>query len=213
MSSGAFLFRFSLGMAAGVGAVALALSWGTGTAQPRGAVLGVEAVRSPVEARLRHIASALAGKRVEVRCWSRADWSPLLREQRPALSPDAIGFAGIGGRRINLGPEVCGALADLAYDRGQPANEGPRLRLATAVVTLTHEPQHSKGIADEALAECLAIQLAPRTAMMLGVSRPYSAVLMRTYWSHYDQEPTAYRSPACRKGGALDLASADSIWP
>ena len=211
MSFRAFLLRFFLGMAVGMGAAALALTWGT--AQPRGAVLGVEVVRSPVEARLGRIASALAGKSVEVRCWSSADWIRLLREQRPALSPEAIGFAGIGGRRINLGPAVCGALADLAYERGQLAEEGLRLRLAAAVVTLAHEPQHSRGIADEAVAECLAIQLAPRAAKMLGVSRPDAAMLMRTYWSHYDQEPVAYRSPACRKGGALDLANTDSIWP
>src|SRR5437870_3833377 len=134
MSSRGSLLRFGLGMAVGMGAVALGLSWGT--AQPRGAVLGVETVRRPVEARLERIASALAEKSGEVRCWSRADWLRLLRQTAPTLPSDAIGFAGIGGRRINLGPSVCGALTDLAYDRRQPVEEGRRLRLAAAVVTL-----------------------------------------------------------------------------
>src|SRR2546427_7953714 len=122
MSFRAFLLRFFLGMAVGMGAAALALTWGT--AQPRGAVLGVEAVRSPVEARLGRIASALAGKNVEVRCWSRADWIPLLREQRPALSPDAIGFAGIGGRRIHPWPGGCGGLARPPHPPRHPAHAG-----------------------------------------------------------------------------------------
>ena len=85
--------------------------------------------------------------------------------------------------------------------------------LASAVVTLSHEPQHSISIATESVAECNAIQLAEATAIKLGASPAYATELVRTYWRHYGEELPAYRSAECRKGGKLDLGRADSIWP
>jgi hypothetical protein len=85
--------------------------------------------------------------------------------------------------------------------------------LGAAVVTLSHEPQHSTGVANESVAECNAIQLANGTAVELGASAAYAAALVRTYWRHYDEELPAYRSSECRKGGELDLGHADSVWP
>ena len=85
--------------------------------------------------------------------------------------------------------------------------------LAAAIVTLSHEPQHSKGIADEFVAECSAIQLAKTTAIRLGTSAAYAAAFVHAYWRHYGEELPAYRSADCRKGGNLDLRRSDSIWP
>jgi hypothetical protein len=85
-------------------------------------------------------------------------------------------------------------LVDLAYDGVSPQDEAGRLMLAAAVVTLSHEAQHSKGIAREAEAECNAIQLAQRTAIRLGASRSYAASLVDAYWEHYGEELEAYRS-------------------
>jgi hypothetical protein len=95
----------------------------------------------------------------------------------------------------------------------RPADEAGQLFLARAVVTLSHEPQHSKGIAEEFVAECNAIQLANGTAIKLGASTAYAAALVRTYWRHYAEELPAYRSAECRQGGKLDFGRADSIWP
>jgi hypothetical protein len=179
-------------------------------------ISGVSA-RSRVEPRFGRIATTLAGKPVEVRCWSRDDWWRLMREERiytrGHLGPDTLGFAGINGKRVNLGPDVCKALVGLAYKGERPADEGGRLLLAAGVVTLTHEGQHSKGIATEAVAECNAIQVAHRTAMTLGASRDYAADLIRTYWRNYADELPSYRSVECRRGGALDLGYGESIWP
>lgn len=176
-----------------------------------------DAGTSRVEPRFGRIAGALAGKQLEVRCWSTADWHRLVREEqtytRGQLGSETLGFAGIGGDRVNLAPDVCGSLVDLAYNRARPSDEAGQRLLAAAVVTLSHEPQHSKGIADEAVAECNSIQVAHRTAMKLGASRTYAASLVRTYWRHYDDELDAYRSSECHKSGALDLGYADSIWP
>jgi hypothetical protein len=180
-------------------------------------VIAGDADQSRLEPRFARVASALAGKRVEVRCWSDDDWKHLMREERSythgKLGADTLGFAGIGGARVNLGPTVCDGLVDLAYKRARPADDASQLVLAAAVVTLSHEPQHSKGIAEESVAECDAIQLANGTAIRLGVSPSYAAALMRTYWRHYEEELPAYRSSECLKGGKLDLRRPDSIWP
>jgi hypothetical protein len=180
-------------------------------------VIAADTGGSRVEPRFGRVASALAGKDVEARCWSMPDWRHLMREERSftggRLGPDTLGFADINGNRVNLAPDVCQALVDLAYNHVQPEDEAGRLMLGVAVVTLSHEAQHSKGVAREAEAECNAIQVAHRTAMKLGATESYAASLVRAYWSHYDEELKAYRSPDCRDGGALDLGYADSIWP
>jgi hypothetical protein len=179
-------------------------------------VIAGQSGASRVEPRFGLIASALAREDVEVRCWSEQDWDPLMREERTytrgQLGSDTLGFAGIHGRRVSLAPDVCAALVRLAYEGARPHDEASMLLLAAAVVTLSHEPQHSKGIVNEAVAECNAIQHAHRTAMKLGVERAYANALVRTYWQHYDEELPHYRSNECRDAGGLDLGLADSIW-
>jgi hypothetical protein len=180
-------------------------------------VIAGNAEQSRIEPRFGRIASRLAGKRIEVRCWSNGDWARLMREEgsytHGKLGPDTLGFAGIGGSRVNLGPTVCDGLVDLAYDHARPVDDAEQLMLAAAIVTLSHEPQHSKGIAEEFVAECSAIQFASTTAIRLGASAAYTASLVHAYWRHYGEELPAYRSADCRKGGNLDLRRSDSIWP
>jgi hypothetical protein len=180
-------------------------------------VIAGDVGQSRLEPRFGRVASGLAGKQLEVRCWSKADWRRLIREESSythgKLGANTLGFAGIGGTRVNLGPAVCDGLVDLAYGRVRPTDEAGQLMLAAAVVTLSHEPQHSSGIAEESVAECNAIQLANGTAIRLGASPAYAAALVRMYWRHYGEELPAYRSSECRRGGELDLGRADSIWP
>jgi hypothetical protein len=171
---------------------------------------------SRIEPRFGRVASALAGKAIEVRCWSTGDWHRLMREEHAytsgLLGKDTLGFAGINGARVNLAPQICDSLAALAYRHVWPADAGARLMLGASVVTLTHEAQHSSGVMAEDVAECRAIQLAHRTAMQLGAGPAYAASLVRAYWQQYDHELPEYRSGECRRGGALDLGHADSIW-
>jgi hypothetical protein len=163
---------------------------------------------SRIEPRFGRVASLLAGKEVEARCWSRRDWALLMREESTftggQLGAGTLGFAGIDGNRINLAPDVCAALVEQQTDD---------YALATALVTLSHEAQHSKGIAREAEAECYAIQVAQRAALHLGLRRSDAVSLVRVYWRHYAEELPAYRSADCRPHGSLDLRLTDSIWP
>jgi hypothetical protein len=237
VSSEGFLLRFLLGLTGSLAVVSLAAGCAASGPHVEAHVLGAgvksgftlarevrslpviagEAEQSRLEPRFARIGSALAGKPLEVRCWSVSDWRDLMRKERSythgKLGYGTLGFAEIGGTRVSLGPAVCDGLVDLAYKRMRPTDEAGQLILAAAVVTLSHEPQHSKGIADEAVAECNAIQLANGTAIRLGASSAYAAALVRAYWRYYAEELPAYRSSECRKGGKLDLGHTDSIWP
>lgn len=180
-------------------------------------VVAGDVAESRVEPRFSRVASSLAGKDVEVRCWSHSDWTRLLREEKAyterRIDENTLGFAGIGGDRASLAPSVCDSLVELVYRHARPAGATAAFRLAAAVVTLAHEPQHSKGVVSEARAECYAIQRAALTARRLGVPASYSARLARIYWERYDGELPTYRSRECRDGGALDLDPARSDWP
>jgi hypothetical protein len=180
-------------------------------------VIAGDSTRSRIEPRFGRVASWLAGKPVEVRCWSQADWTRLLREEKAytkhRIDEDTLGFAGIEGSRANLAPDVCDALVDLAYHEARPSSALARFPLAAAIVTLAHEPQHSKGVAVEAQAECYAIQLAAQTARRLGVDPAYAGGLAQLYWEHYGEELPVYRSPQCLNGGAYDLHPETSAWP
>ena len=180
-------------------------------------VIAGDSSRSRIEPRFGRVASWLAGKPVEVRCWSPSDWIRLLREEKAytkhRIDEDTLGFAGIDGRRANLAPDVCDALVDLAYHDPRPSTAVGRFPLAASVVTLAHEPQHSKGVAVEAQAECYAIQLTAATAHRLGVDAAYARALAQLYWQHYAEELPVYRSPECRNGGAYDLRPTTSAWP
>jgi hypothetical protein len=217
VSSEDFFVRFALGLGGSLAGLLLVLGFVFPSPRPAGQVLGTLAERTaPVEPRLNRVASVLATKQVDVRCWSRSDWPRVMREQSAyaggRLTPATLGVADIGGTHIDLSPTVCHGLVDLVDRRARPGGDPGQMRLASALVTLTHEPQHSKGIAAEAVAECYAIQFAPRTAALLGVGRAYAASLLRTYWRHYSQELADYRSAECRRGGTLDLGRADSVW-
>jgi hypothetical protein len=220
VSSEGFLTGFLLGLAGSIAGLLVVLGFVFTSPRPEAHVLAAVAERGASvgpDSRFSRVASSLAGKQVEVRCWASSGWPRLMREQSAyaggGLTPATLGVADIGGRRIDLSPTVCAGLADLVDRKFRPTDGIAQLRLAAALVTLAHEPQHSKGIATEAVAECYAIQLAPATAASLGVSRAYAASLVQTYWRHYGNELPDYRSSACRQRGALDLHRADSIWP
>ena len=210
--------RFLLGLGGSAAGLLLLLGCVMSTPRTEVHVLGAVAEGgTAIEARVAPAAAALARKPVNVRCWSEAQWPGLTHTAshyaNGTLNAATLAFADIGGTRINLSPAVCDALVDLVDRNLRPSDDAGQLRLAAALVTLAHEPQHSEGIAVEAIAECNAIQLVPQTARSLGIERAYARALMHTYWRHYAEKLPEYRSSQCRRGGTLDLSRADAIWP
>ena len=83
-----------------------------------------ETTASHVDPALGSVASKLAGRTVEVRCWSQSDWSRIRR----ARGDSAVGFADLDASRISLAPMVCRPLMSLVYGacnrRSAPTRHG-----------------------------------------------------------------------------------------
>ena len=173
---------------------------------------------SRIEPRFGGVASSLAGKSVQVRCWSALDWAringDLLAHGGAGESLDFVsGFYWPANGRIHLDPTACGGLVDLAYRGLRPQQGRAFVRIALGVDTLAHESMHRRGFRDEAVTECYAVQLVYKTAKALGASSTYAALLSRQAWAAYPAHPAAYLSAECRNGGKLDLSPKRSTWP
>jgi hypothetical protein len=173
---------------------------------------------SRVEPRFGKVATALAGKRVRVRCWSREDWGQLIQQESlytgGAVTAQHLGFAAVGGSDVSLAPDICLGLTVLVYGGVRPSGGDEKALAALSFGTLAHESYHSRGLADERTTECFAMQTVARTARLLGVERSYARDLARVYWRQvYRFETHAYRTRACRPDGPLDLRPKRAAWP
>lgn len=150
-------------------------------------------------ARLDHVASALAGRRAIVNCWSRPDWTRLQEwsgRRHAAALVDASGMTWPTTRRIQLSPSVCQGLSQQAAR----AKDEPLLT-AWAVTVLAHESAHASGIAAENRAECRAIRTEPRAARLLGIPAPLATRFQHIYrGTVYPTYPHRYRTPPCAAG-------------
>jgi hypothetical protein len=90
-------------------------------------------------------------------------------------------------------------------DRARPA--------AQALLTLTHESMHLRGWADEAQAQCYAIQVVPWTVVRLGGTAAEGASVADFILALQAAMPAEYRSSACGAGGGLDLFPATPAFP
>lgn len=159
----------------------------------------ISGTRSHQITKLDHVASALAGRRAIVNCWSRTDWTRLQvwnAAHHHVSLIDADGITFIATRRIELSPTMCQILAQaIARTAQQP------LFTAWAVTVLAHEAAHASGIVAENRAECRAIVTEPRAAQLLGISRPLSERLQHIYrGTLYPTNPPRYRTPPCAAG-------------
>jgi hypothetical protein len=153
--------------------------------------------RTPLD----RISSRIAGKPVRARCGGARQWN--------AVGEGVLGYAVVGGDLSTLAPRVCSRLR--AMEAG--ARPVDLLISGAALVTVAHEAEHLHGIANEAVAECYAIQRAPSVARALHIDAGYAALAVRMYWDAYPERPPAYRSTECYDGGPLDLAPAKPGWP
>jgi hypothetical protein len=118
-----------------------------------------------------------------------------------------------------LRPDVCSALVHFAREPGGAyacVSAGvcdPRfLRSADALTVLAHESGHLRGLRDEAVVQCYAVQAVPTVARVFGAStQDGRAIAALEYAVTFPRMPPAYRSAACHPGGSLDL-SRDGKW-
>jgi hypothetical protein len=161
-------------------------------------------------------ASAVAGKQLTVRCWSRGDWSHLTAEEdaiyTAANLSSSFGFDNGDGSTVELSPVTCSWLDGLAVV-GNLVTSKPSGRTAEGIFVnvLAHQSLYAKGVRDEARGECYAMQMIPIVARAFGLSRQDGRALTEGVWRRYPQEP--YRAPACRNGGAFDLHPHSNVWP
>lgn len=170
--------------------------------------------RSRIELTLSRVASKVAGKRIEARCWTRADWAQLQQQVGLFSGPEVggvVGYADYGSGRVHLSPSICAPLVDFAYRKVWP---NAREDLAFAFGVLAHESQHAVGVESERVAECRGMQQARDVTRGLGATPERAAEAARLYWEViYPSALPSYRSRACRNGGRLDLRPDSNVWP
>jgi hypothetical protein len=172
-----------------------------------------------VYARAGEAASYAAGQQTEVRCWSKNDWARLLTEYLAVTgglrgrAPDQeVGFYG-GGHAIQLAARICTTLDEMSHTAHPDQADADLLfDWSQALITVAHEAVHSTGVSSESTAECWAIQLVPESAATFGMDRALGVALAHNAWATYPTEPRIYHTPACRKGGRLDLKQRLTVW-
>jgi hypothetical protein len=85
--------------------------------------------------------------------------------------------------------------------------------MAEALVTLTHESMHMRGWADEAVAQCYALQEVAFTIEQLGGSHQEGAEVASYLLSLQPFMPTDYQSSECAAGRSLDLHPETRAFP
>jgi hypothetical protein len=174
---------------------------------------------SGVDPTLSRVASALATRRTQVRCWSQTDWKRHVSELArtyPRLS--RLGpwraYTSTSLDEISLSPEVCAELHKVGRRHASVWRDPAPGAVAWSVETLAHEAQHASGILSEVQAECYGMQTTTAAALLLGTTRAEGQYLATLYWKRwYAWLKPPYSSSECRNGGALDLRPDRNAWP
>jgi hypothetical protein len=163
------------------------------------------------------VATPIARRPVEIRCWSEADWDKVLAEfnaWEPGFA-DPSGFVGSTsfGDSANLGPSTCELLDQLAYRKEYPGGSDQD-DLASAVQILSHEIQHLVANGTEAETECYGLQALERVARGLGAAASYARELALRFWQYgYPTHDAVYHTQLCQDGRPLDAHPQSSRWP
>ena len=161
-------------------------------------------VRDAAEARFSEEASVIAEKPVTIRCDEERSHVGVVQR--------AEGVAWVGGTLAFLTPERCYDLYRLAF-RGDITSS----RTALSIAVLAHEAWHLRGVRDEGLTECYALQSGVELGKRLGLSEETARQMMRQQLTENAGRglgSVQYRVPAeCRDGGRLDLDPDSSRFP
>ena len=155
-----------------------------------------ESTRAEAAARFSEEASRVAGKPVTIRCDEGGEHVGAVQH--------ADGVAVVGGDLAYLTPERCLDLYRLAFKGEVRFNQGAR-----AVAVLAHEAWHLRGVSDEGITECYALQSGVDLGQRLGASEDTAQRMMRRQLAENSLRSGSsaeYRVPAeCRDDGRLDL--------
>jgi hypothetical protein len=177
--------------------------------------------RMQLQHRLEPIASDIARRPVQVHCpgW----WGRLLSPGDTNAGVVALDEYGGPADHTDLRAATCAELDALVEGRrkaelacaARSSSCGDDVQaLAWAVGTLAHESFHLRGILDEGLTECYAIQTMASTAQRLGATPVEAQNLAILHWeTGVPQMPASYQEPGCENGGAHDLRRDDPVWP
>jgi hypothetical protein len=174
--------------------------------------------REENENRLALVASAVASRDVDVSCpgfWAR------LVEITPNSGWVDFDEHGNPGDKTNLSASTCRGLERVW--RGDQESFGclfgggcdqDTLRAVYGIVTLAHESWHLRGVVDEAVTQCYAIQTVERVALQLGVGSLDSHMIALRVAADDAASPTGqYHAAACHPGGAYDRHPETPDWP
>ena len=163
-----------------------------------------ESTRAEAAARYSQEASQIAGKPVTIRCDEAGEFVGAVQH--------ADGVAAVGGELAYLTPERCLDLYRLAFKGEVRFNQSAR-----ALAVLAHEAWHLRGVSDEGVTECYALQSGVELGQRLGVSADTARRMMRRQLVENSLRigsTAEYRVPAeCRDGGRLDLNPGSARFP
>ena len=174
------------------------------------------------EHRLAPIASAVAGRTIEVDCQSL--WATLI-DPLPRQGSVLFDRSGTPEPLIFLAHATCdrlqafrgkrrhgevACLSELDWSQPIPLVPGsPCYRQASktvyALMTLAHEAYHTTGVTNEATANCYAIQAMAFVAVALGAEQEEAELLADTMNALEPLQVGEYRTAECRAGARLDL--------
>jgi hypothetical protein len=153
--------------------------------------------RRAAETRFSTEAGRIAGKPVRIGC----DTSGRI----VGAVQHADGIAVVGGDRAFLTPELCFALHRLAFDGDVPSFS----QTGRAIAVLAHEAWHLRGVRDEGVTECYALQSGVGLGIRLGLDEDDARRMMRSQLVANElrrEGDGAYLVPAdCRNRARLDL--------
>lgn len=162
------------------------------------------AERAEAEALFSAEASRIAGKDVRIECDERGEWTGVVQH--------ADGAAVVGGDVAYLAPARCFDLYRLAA-RGEVSSS----QTGRALTVLAHEAWHLRGVRDEGVTECYAIQSGVELGVRLGLDEGHARQLMRQRLAenalHARGTPEYLVPGECRAGGSLDLGGGGGAFP
>ena len=128
-----------------------------------------ERTRAEAAARYSQEASQIAGKPVTIRCDEAGEFVGAVQH--------ADGVAAVGGELAYLTPERCLDLYRLAFKGEVRFNQGAR-----ALAVLAHEAWHLRGVSDEGITECYALQSGVELGQRLGDDAPTARRELASTW-------------------------------